>query len=87
MEIMIQRIPELLLTHLTNPSGQIISDETIVIREMLRAEFRHFPARQITVNTVKECCIGSHLRRERIKEAGCLQKHIHALIDIADKDH
>ena len=54
---------------------------------MLRAEFRYLPTGQITVNPVKESCIGTHLRREGIKEAGCFKKHIHALIDIAHEDH
>ena len=54
---------------------------------MLRTEFRDFPTGQIAVNPVEKGRISTHLRRKRIKEAGCFQKHIHALIDVAHKDH
>ena len=39
------------------------------------------------MNAVKKGRIGSHLRREGIKQAGCLEQYIHALIDIAHKNH
>ena len=54
---------------------------------MLRAELRDFPTGKIAVNPVKESRIRTHFRREGVKEAGCFQKHIYALIDVAYKDH
>ena len=54
---------------------------------MFRTEFRYFPAGDITMDTVKKSCICSHFRRERIKQAGGLQKHVHALIDISHENH
>ena len=54
---------------------------------MLRAELRYLPAGDIAVHTVEERCVRSHFGRERVKEAGRFEKHIHALIDVADKDH
>ena len=39
------------------------------------------------MQTVKKGCVRSHLRRERIKQRGSLEQHIHALIDISYKDH
>ena len=54
---------------------------------MFRAELRNFPAGQIAVNPVEKGRIGTHLRGKWVKEAGCFQKHIYALIDVAYKDH
>ena len=54
---------------------------------MLRAEFRNFPAGQVTVNTVKECRVGAHLWRERLKQRGGFQHNVHALVDISHKHH
>ena len=54
---------------------------------MLRTEFRDFPAGQVAVNTVKECRVGAHLRRERLKQRGGFQHNVHALVDIAHKYH
>ena len=39
------------------------------------------------MHTVKERSVRSHFGRKRVKEAGCFQQHIHALIDIANEDH
>ena len=39
------------------------------------------------MHTVQECGISAHFRREGVKQAGCLQQYIHALIDVANKDH
>ncbi len=39
------------------------------------------------MHTVEERRVHAHFRRKRVKEAGCFQQHIHALIDVADKDH
>ena len=87
VEIPVQRIAVLLLAKLTDELCQIISDETVVIGEMLRTELRYLPAGDIAVHTVEERCVRSHFGRERVKEAGRFEKHIHALIDVADKGH
>ena len=54
---------------------------------MLRAELRDFPTGKIAVNPVKESRIRTHFRREGVKKAGCLEQHIHALIDISNEYH
>ena len=86
-EILVQRIAVLLLAKLPDKLCQIVGDEAIVVGEMLRAELRYLPTGNITVHTVKECCVRSHFGREWVKEAGRFQQHIHALIDVADEDH
>ena len=86
-EILVQRIAVLLLAKLTDKLCQIVGDEAVVVGEMLRTELRYLPAGNIAVHTVEERCVRSHFGRERVKEAGCFQQHIHALIDVADKDH
>ena len=86
-EILVQRITVLLLAKLTDELCQIVSDEAVVVGEMLRTELWYLPAGNIAVHTVKECRIRSHLRREWVKKAGRFEKHIHALIDVTDKDH
>ena len=84
---MIKRIAILLLPQLTDELGQVVRNEAVVIGKVLRTEFRDLPAWYIAMHSIKEGCIGSHFRWERIKKAGCLQEHIHALIDVSDKDH
>ena len=86
-EILVQRIAVLLLTKLTDELCQIVGDEAVVIGEMLRTELWDLPAGNIAVHTVKERRVRSHFGRERVKEAGRFQQHIHALIDISDEDH
>ena len=49
--------------------------------------FRNLPARNITVHTIQKSCIGSHFRWEWIKQAGCLQKRIHTLVNISYEYH
>ena len=39
------------------------------------------------MHTVEERCVRSHFGRERVKEAGRFQQHVHALIDVADENH
>jgi len=39
------------------------------------------------MQTVKKGGVRSHLRRERVKQRGSLEQHIHALIDVSYKDH
>ena len=39
------------------------------------------------MDAVKESCIRAHLRREGVKETGCFEQHIDALIDVAHKYH
>ena len=54
---------------------------------MLRTELRDLPAGNIAMHTVKKCRIRTHFGRERVEQAGRFEKNVHALIDIADKDH
>ena len=54
---------------------------------MLRTELRNLPAWNIAMQAVKKGCVRSHLRRERVKQRGSLEQHIHALIDVSYKDH
>ena len=86
-EILVQRIAVLLLAKLTDELCQIVGDEAVVVGEMLRTELRYLPAGNIAVHTVKERRVRSHFGREWVKKAGRFQQHIHALIDVADKDH
>ena len=86
-EIFIQFVSMLLLAQLSNKFGEIIGDKTIVVGKVFRSELRDLPARDIAMDSVKERRVRSHLRRERFKKAGCFKQHIHALIDVAHKDH
>ena len=86
-EILVQRIAVLLLAKLTDELCQIVGDEAVVVGEMLRTELRYLPAGNIAVHTVEKRRVRSHFRRERVKETGCFQQHIHALIDVADENH
>ena len=86
-EVMVERIAVLFLAQFPDELCQIIADKAIVIREMLRAELRNLPAGEIAVHTVEKCRVGAHFWRERVKQAGRFQQHVHALIDITDKDH
>ena len=54
---------------------------------MLGTELGDLPSRDIAVHAVEKGCVRPHLRRKGIKEARCLQQDIHALIDVAYKDH
>ena len=67
-EIMVNGIPILFLTKLTYELCKVVTDKSIIVCEMLRTELWNLPTRQIAMNTVKECCISSHFRRERVKQ-------------------
>src|SRR5699024_8428675 len=54
---------------------------------MLRAEFGNFPTRKVTMDAVQESCVCPHFRREGVKEAGCFQQDVYALIDVTHKYH
>ena len=86
-EILVQRIAVLLLAKLPDKLCQIVGDESVVIGEMFGAELRYLPAGDVAVHTVEKCRVRSHFGRERGKETGRFQQHIHALIDVADEDH
>ena len=87
MEVVIQRIAVLLLSQLPYELGQIVRDEAVVISKVFRTELRDLPAGDIAVHAVEEGRIGTHLRRERIKQAAGLQQDIHALVDVAHEHH
>ena len=67
--ISIQHVAVLLFTQFTQELSQIICDETIVIREVLRTELWDLPSRDVAVHTGKERGICSRFRRERIEKA------------------
>ena len=69
-EILIQRIAVLLLTQFPDKFSKIIRDETVVVGEMLRAEFWDLPAGNVTMQAIQKCSVCSHFRRERVKQAG-----------------
>lgn len=77
----------LFLAQFTQELCEVVSDEAIIVGEVLRPELRDLPAGDIAVHTIQECRISTHFTRERIKQAGCFEQHIHTLIDIAYKDH
>ena len=54
---------------------------------MLRAELGDLPAGKIAVHPIQEGGIRPHFHGKRIKQTGGFQQHIHALIDVANKDH
>ena len=86
-EIMVNCITVLFLTQLTNELCKIVADESVVICKMLRTELRNFPSRQIAMHTVKERRVCSHFWRKRVKQTGCLQEYIYALINITNEYH
>ena len=87
MEIVIQRIAILLLPQFPYELSQIVRDEAVVISKVFRTELRDLPAGDIAVHAVEEGRIGTHLRRERIKQAAGLQQNVHALVDVTDEHH
>ena len=84
---MVKCITILFLTKFSDKFRQIITDKTVIIGKMLRSELRYLPSWKIAVHTIKKCCICSHFLRERCKQTGGFQQHIHTLIDISHKYH
>ena len=39
------------------------------------------------MQAIQKCSVCSHFRRERVKQAGGFQQHIHTLVNISHKDH
>ena len=39
------------------------------------------------MHTVEKCCVISHRFGERVEQVRCLEHHIYALVDVADKNH
>ena len=66
MEIPIQRIALLLIVQFADEFRLIICDETIVVREMLRPEFRDILTWKVTVDSVEKSRIRPHLRLIRV---------------------
>lgn len=87
MIVFVQSIAVLFLPQFSDELRKVICDKAIVIRKMLRTEFRYFPSGYVTMHTVKKCRVRSHFRRERVKQTGSLKKNVHALIDVTHEHH
>ena len=86
-EIGIQGVTILLFSQFPHESSQIIRNESVIVGEMFRPEFRDFPTGVVAMDTVEESRVRSHFWRERVEQARRFQQDIDRLVDIADKDH
>ena len=86
-EIGIQGVTILLFSQFSHESSQIIRNESVIVGEMFRPEFRDFPTGVVAMDTVAESRVRSHFWRDRVEQARRFQQDIDRLVDIADKDH
>ena len=86
LEILVDGIAEVALPHLTQPLGQIVHDEAILVREELRPHLGNLPAWDICMEAVEESRV-DHRLREWGEEMTRLHQRIDRLVDIANEHH
>jgi hypothetical protein len=83
-EVTIDGLSEVVLPHLTERFGQIVDDESVVIREELVAHLRDLPAREIEVQTIDERHVVAEDLRQRCEEVPCLHHDVDRLVGVAE---
>ena len=86
LEILVDGIAEVPLSHLPHPLGEVVHDQTVLVREELGPHLRDFPAGNVGVEAVEEGRV-DHGLGERGEQVARLDQRVHRLVDVADEDH
>jgi hypothetical protein len=86
LEILVDRVAEVALPHLTEPFGQVVDDQAVLVGEKLRPHLRDFPAGNIGMKSVEERRVDHDVWKRR-KQVARLDQGVDRLVDVADEDH